>query len=196
MIKVGITGGIGSGKSTVRKVFSMLGVPTYDADYRAKAIINDNLLVRAAIIDLLGEESYFENGLYNSSFVAEVVFSDAVMLRKLNEIVHPAVRNDAMVWFEKNAEARYVIYEAAIMNAAGKNNVLDYVISVRADVETRMHRVLKRDKHRSGSQVKGIIQKQKTDKEFTELADFTINNNDHDLVLAQVLELNNRLLTL
>jgi dephospho-CoA kinase len=195
MIKVGITGGIGSGKSIASKAFSMLGVPTYDADSRAKSIIHENAQVKAAIIDLLGEEAYLKNGIYNRAFVAELVFSDAGLLKKLNGIVHPAVRNDATKWFSEYADCQCVVYEAAIMNAAKNGNDLDYVVVVHADIETRVSRILKRDTHRTTNQVTGIIKNQKSVEEFLELADFIIQNDEKDLVLEQVLKLHNRLLT-
>jgi dephospho-CoA kinase len=196
MIKVGITGGIGSGKSIVSKAFSMLGVPTYNADNRAKSIIQENSRVKTAIIDLLGEEAYLEDGTYNRIFVAELVFSDAGLLKKLNDIVHPAVRNDAIKWFRENADCQCVVYEAAIMNAAKNGNDLDYVVVVHADIETRVSRILKRDAHRTTNQVKGIIENQKSTEEFLELADFVIQNNEEDLVLEQVLKLYSQLITL
>jgi dephospho-CoA kinase len=195
MIKVGITGGIGSGKSIVSKVFSMLGVPTYNADSRAKSIIHENFQVKAAIIDLLGEEAYLENGIYNRAFVAELVFSDAGLLKSLSAIVHPVVRNDAIKWFGEHADRQCIVYEAAIMNAAKNGNELDYVVVVHADIETRVSRILKRDTHRTTNQVTGIIQNQKSAEEFLELADFIIQNNEKDLVLEQVLRIHNQLLT-
>jgi dephospho-CoA kinase len=196
MIKVGITGGIGSGKSIVSKAFSMLGVPTYNADNRAKSIIHENTQVKAAIIDLLGEEAYTEDVTYNRTFVAELVFSDAGLLKKLNNIVHPAVRNDAIKWFYENVDRQCVVYEAAIMNAAKSGNDLDYVVVVYADIETRVSRILKRDAHRTTDQVKGIIKNQKSDEEFIELADFVVHNNEGDLVLEQVLKLYSQFITL
>lgn len=188
MIKVGITGGIGSGKSIVSKAFAMLGVPTYNADNRAKAIIHENAGVKTAIIALLGAEAY-EDGFYNRSYVAGLVFSDAELLTKLNEIVHPAVRKDSVDWFTENANCQYVIYEAAIMNAAGNKNSLDYVIAVNADVETRIRRILKRDSHRTSDQIAEIIDNQKSTEEFQGIADFVIQNNDNDLIMEQVLHL-------
>ncbi|MFT7000003.1 MAG: dephospho-CoA kinase [Spirosomataceae bacterium] len=196
MIKVGITGGIGSGKSIVSKAFSMLGVPTYNADNRAKSIIHENTQVKAAIIDLLGEEAYTEDVTYNRTFVAELVFSDAGLLKKLNNIVHPAVRNDVIKWFYENVDRQCVVYEAAIMNAAKSGNDLDYVVVVYADIETRVSRILKRDAYRTTDQVKGIIKNQKSDEEFIELADFVVHNNEGDLVLEQVLKLYSQFITL
>lgn len=193
MIKVGITGGIGSGKSIVSKAFAMLGVPTYNADKRAKAIIHENAAVKTAIISLLGADAY-QDGFYNRNYVAELVFSDAELLKKLNEIVHPAVRKDSVDWFTENANCQYVIYEAAIMNAAGNKNSLDYVIAINADVETRIRRILKRDLHRTSNQIAEIIDKQNSAEEFQEIADFVIQNNDNDLIMEQVLHLHKRFL--
>ena len=196
MIKIGITGGIGSGKSIVSKAFTLFNVPTYNADQRAKAIIRNEESVKTDIKSLLGKKAYFENGNYNASFVSEIVFSDVEKLNKLNEIVHPAVRKDAARWFKENEEADYVIYEAAIMSAAKNGNELDYVITVLADEMTRIDRILKRDPHREVADIELIMAKQSTPEAFAEIADFIVRNNDEDLILEQVLALHCKFLTL
>ncbi len=189
MIKVGITGGIGSGKSIVSKAFALLNVPTYNADKRAKAIIRNDEKVKKEIVLLLGEKAYLENGDYNVPFVTERVFSDDKLLAELNAIVHPVVRQDAITWFRENENAAYGIYEAAIMNAAGNGNLLDFVIVVQADEKTRISRVLVRDSQRQKADIQEIMRKQKTSDAFVEIGDFIIQNNENDLVLEQVLKL-------
>lgn len=196
MLKIGITGGIGSGKSLVGKAFALLNAPMYNADVRAKWLIKNNTTIKNQVIELLGNEAYLENGEYNRRFVAEVVFNNSDLLNKLNAIVHPAVQQDALRWFEENKHAVYVIYEAAIMNSAGNSNLLDYIIVVSADEETRIQRILKRDPHRLMTDVQGIMANQKSDVEFREIADFIIFNNEDDLILEQVLVTHEKLLTL
>jgi dephospho-CoA kinase len=114
-VVVGITGGIGSGKSTVAKVFSLLGVPVYEADSRAKWIIIQNQELKNEIIALLGSEAYLPDGSYNRAWVASQVFGQPALLQQLNALVHPAVRKDAQDWVIQHQEAPYVLYEAALL---------------------------------------------------------------------------------
>ncbi len=192
MLKIGITGGIGSGKSLVSQAFTLLQVPAYNADLRAKLLIANDVAVKTQINALLGQNAYNEAGEYDRKYVAEVVFNNVNLLKKLNEIVHPAVQADARFWFNENKNAAYVIYEAAIMNRAGEGNDLDYVVAVVADEETRIRRILKRDAHRSPIDIQEIMRNQKTTSQFRELADFIIHNNDSDLLLEQVLSLHEK----
>lgn len=196
MLKIGITGGIGSGKSIISKAFALLNIPTYNADKQAKYIIRHDAFVKRKIKELLGEEAYLQNGDYNVAYVAERVFSDQALLVQLNKIVHPAVQENARLWFQENAQSAYVIYEAAIMNAAGKDNLLNYVIAVKASEQTRIKRVLNRDPHRTADDVLEIIAKQKSAEDFAAIADFVIKNDDQDLILEQVLALHEHFITL
>lgn len=196
MLKIGITGGIGSGKSIISKAFALFNVPTYNADKRAKYIIRYDMSVKYKIQELLGKESYLQNGDYNVAYVAERVFADQALLVQLNSIVHPAVQEDARLWFQENEKSTYVIYEAAIMNAAGKDNSLNYVIAVQASEQTRIQRVLNRDLHRRKADVQEIMAKQKSAEDFAAIADFIIKNNDQDLILEQVLALHKQFITL
>lgn len=185
MLKVGITGGIGTGKSTVVKVFSTLGIPVYEADYRAKFLIESDTLIVANIKNLLGEESYFENGKYNKSFVAQKVFEDPDLLKKLNGIVHPATLKDFEDWANNQKNTPYLIKEAAIM---GKNSGLDKIIVVSSPLDLRISRIQKRD-NRTVDQIENIIQNQKSEEQFLEIADFEIKNNESEFILPQVLEI-------
>lgn len=188
-MNIGVTGGIGSGKSIVCKLFACLDIPVYDADTRAKWLTNHDLVIRKAIVELLGEESYTEAGEYNRPYVSDKVFKNPDLLKKLNAIIHPAVGKDTADWLARNSESPYVIKEAAIMNKAGVNNNLDYVIVVQAPIELRIQRVKKRDKNRSEEEIRAIIERQTSDEERQAIADFTINNDENVALIPQVLHL-------
>ncbi len=191
MLKVGITGGIGTGKSTVARIFSALGVPVYEADQRAKSIIEDDSEVVKKIKGLLGNDAYFSNGKYNKTFVASKVFENQELLKQLNGIVHPAVGEDFENWINQHRQAQYVIKEAAIM---GRHSGLDKIIVVTSPLELRIERIKKRD-GRSVDEIKKIITNQKTENEFLHLADFVIENNEVDFIIPQVLRINDNLKT-
>lgn len=189
MIRVGITGGIGSGKSVVCEMFRTLEIPIYQADQRAKWLIKNSPFVKSKIVDLLGPHSY-ENGNYNKQWVAQKVFTDSTLLNKLNAIVHPAVALDWESWLKANKNQTYVLKEAALMD---KKSV-DKIILVYAPKEIRINRVLNRDPFRSREDVEAILKNQKTDEEFKEIADFIIENDNEKLLISQVLKLNKELL--
>lgn len=189
MLKVGITGGIGSGKSIVTKVFAILGVPTYDADSRAKALVEENNSIISQIKQLLGEEAYTPHGKYNRAFVSEKVFNSKELLQKLNSIIHPAVGDDFENWTSKHKNEPYILKEAAIM---GKNSGLDKIIVVQSPLDLRIKRIEARD-GRTKEQIEGIIQNQKTEEEFLNLADYVIHNNEIDFITEQVLSIDTEL---
>lgn len=188
-MNIGVTGGIGSGKSIVCRLFSCLDIPVYDADTRAKWLTNHDPAIREAIITLLGAESYTASGEYNRAFVSSLVFQNADLLKELNGIIHPAVMKDTEVWMEKNSAFPYLIKEAAIMNKAGEHNNLDYVVVVQAPVALRLSRIKGRDKNRSEEEIKAIIKRQISDEERDQIADFTINNDENAALIPQVLQL-------
>jgi dephospho-CoA kinase len=185
MLKIGITGGIGTGKSTVAKIFAALKIPVYEADYRAKVLIENDTSIIEKIKGLLGEESYFENGKYNKSFVAQKVFDNPDLLKKLNGIVHPAVGKDFTDWANNQRNTPYIIKEAAVM---GKNSGLDKIIVVSSPLELRISRIQKRDK-RSVEEIEIIIKNQKSEEQFLEISDFEIKNNEQDFIITQVLKI-------
>jgi dephospho-CoA kinase len=184
MLKVGITGGIGSGKSLVAKIFSTLGIPVYESDQRAKWLIELDQDIVFEIRGLLGKEAYNEEGNYNKQFVSNAVFQNEELLKSLNKIVHPRVRQDFEDWVLVQ-NAPFVLKEAAIMN---RNTGIDKIIVVHSPKDLRIKRLLKRDAHRNLSEIEKVISNQKTEKEFLEMADFVINNDDKELVIPQVLE--------
>ena len=189
-LQIGITGGIGSGKSIVCKIFSCLDIPVYEADSRAKWLTNNHPEIKTKVLELLGDKSYTSEGFYNNSYVASVVFKDEDLLKKLNAIIHPVVMQDTERWISEKSGAAYVIKEAAIMNKAGNKNNLDYVIVVEAPAELRIKRILQRD-NRSQEEIKAIIQRQISDEERNKIADFVINNDEESALIPQVLHLHN-----
>ncbi len=192
MLKVGITGGIGSGKSIVTKVFAVLGVPTYDADSRAKALVEENSSIISQVKQLLGEEAYTPDGKYNRAYVSEKVFKSKELLQQLNSIIHPAVGDDFENWTSKHKNESYILKEAAIM---GKNSGLDKIIVVQSPLDLRIKRIKARD-GRTKEQIEGIIQNQKTEEEFLNLADYVIHNNEIDFITEQVLVIDTALKSL
>lgn len=189
MLKVGITGGIGSGKSVVARLFSLLGTPVYDSDQRAKWLIENDFEIVFNIKHLLGNESYGLDGFYNKSFVSQKVFNNNDLLLSLNSIVHPAVRKDFEDWL-KVQKTGFVIKEAAIMN---RDAGLDKIIVVESPKELRIMRLLKRDSHRDLNQLEKVISNQKTADEFKSMADFVVQNNEEILIIPQVLDIYQKL---
>lgn len=190
---VGITGGIGAGKSTVAKVFSLLSIPVYYADDRAKWLMANAEALKAQIIQAFGEDSYTEEGLLNRKFLAEKVFSDPANTEIINGLVHPAVAEDFRRWAEQQ-QRPYVLKEAALLFESGSYKDLDKVINVSSPLKVRVARILKRDPHRTLEQVNGIIDKQLPDEEKNEMADFVIKNTDNQMIIPQVLSIHEKLL--
>ena len=185
---IGITGGIGSGKSIVCRFFRLLGIPVYSADDRAKWLMANQPELKSHLAAIFGKESYLEDGSVNSPFLAEKVFSDPENLKKINSIVHPAVAVDFKRWAE-NQNTPYVIKEAALLFESGAAKELDAVIHVSSPLKIRKSRVQMRDPHRSEDQINSIINQQMPDEEKSELADFVIKNNDNKLIIPQILQI-------
>ncbi len=192
---VGVTGGIGSGKSLVCKVFETLGVPVYYADARAKWLQAHHEALAEAIKAHFGTEAYQADGTLNRTFLAEKVFKDQKQLIVLNGIVHPYVAEDFQQW-QKNQSVPYVIKEAALLFETGSYAALQKIINVNAPAELRIRRVLLRDPQRSRQQVAHIMKKQWTDKARSEKADFNINNSGQSLIVPEVLSIHQKLLSL
>lgn len=188
---VGLTGGIGSGKSTVAKYFNTLGIPVYHSDDRAKAIMEEQVSIKAALIQLFGSKAYVEDRL-NRAYIAELAFSNPELLKKLNALVHPAVRADFLAW-SKQQEAPYVIQEAAVLFENGGYKNLDYNILVKAPQEAREQRVMGRDAI-TRAQVQARMQNQWSDERKEPLADFVIENLDLESTQHNVLKIHELLL--
>ncbi len=190
MLKVGITGGIGSGKSYISRCFEYLGIPVYYADTEAKRLTNEDAEIRRKVSDLLGKQSYTTSGL-NREYVASKVFNDKNLLTQLNQIIHPAVEKDFVLWAEKQS-APYVLKEAAILFESGSYKNTDRVIVVDAPLELRIQRVLERD-NTSREEILKRIQNQWPADKKKDLADFVIYNDNKTLILPQILRIDKTL---
>jgi len=171
--RVGITGGIGSGKSTVAKIFSILGIPIYYADDRAKWLMSHDSELKKAIIEKFGEESYSESGELNRSYLASHVFADENKVKTINSLVHPVVKKDFEAWAAAQ-NSPYVLKEAALLFETGSYQELEKVINVSSPLKIRVNRILMRDTHRDENQINDIINKQLPDEEKNSKADFII----------------------
>ncbi|MTI20082.1 dephospho-CoA kinase [Fulvivirga sp. RKSG066] len=188
-LQIGITGGIGSGKSFVCSIFKKLGIPIYDADSRAKWLMANDENVKSQVIAAFGAKSYDENGL-NRQYLAAEVFNSSDRIKQLNAIVHPAVGSDYKNWVEANYNQPYLIKEAALMFESGSYRHLDAVIYVHAPSKLRKERVLKRDPQRTPSEIDAIIGKQLSEQELTERSDYIIYNDETKMLLPQIINLN------
>ncbi len=175
MLKVGITGGIGSGKTHICQMFEQLGVPIYNADERAKNLMNNDPIVRQDLIKAFGPEVFNKDGL-NRDFLAQTVFKNKAKLKQLNDIVHPAVAQDAQAWQHQHNDKPYTIKEAALLFETASYKELDKTILVHAKEDERILRVMRRDKV-SKEKVLARIKNQFTDLDKMEHADFIINND-------------------
>ena len=192
---VGLTGGIGSGKSTVAKIFQLLKVPVYFADDRGKWLLTHDQVLKDEVISLFGKESYLEDGRPNRSLLADKVFSNTNELEKLNALVHPAVAADFEKWVNQNKDLPYLLKEAALLFENDSYKALDYTISVMAPKALRLQRVLLRDIQRSEEQVLQIIDKQVSDNERKKLSDFLIENSGKKSLISQVLAVHKQLIS-
>jgi dephospho-CoA kinase len=188
-LQIGITGGIGSGKSLVCKIFQSLGVPVYDADSHAKILMTTDGILVDQIKKEFGSLSYDEKGNLNRKLLSEVAFNDEAKLQKLNSLVHPRVAYDYDRWLANYVGLRYVLKEAALLFESGSFRTLNKIIVVTAPEQMRVTRVLKRDPQRTEQDVIKIIRNQMTDEEKLKRADFIIKNNETELVVPQVLKL-------
>lgn len=195
MLKIGITGNIGSGKTTVSKIFELLGIPVFYADAAAKAVMTTDQLLIGGLKEQFGNEAYFDNGELNRKHIAAKVFTDPSELAKLNALVHPAVFRSFDEWVKGFSDEPYVIKEAAILFESGSYKLCDYSVIVTAPLQMRLDRVIKRD-HITPSEAESRNSRQMPEEEKVKLADFRIKNDDTELVIPQVLALHQQLLKL
>ena len=195
MLKIGITGNIGSGKTTVSKVFELLNVPVFYADFHAKKVMTEDELLIAEIRKNFGSEAYFEDGNLNRKYISSIVFNNETELQKLNALVHPAVFRAFDVWAENYQHKKYVLKEAALLFESGSNQQCDRTIVVSAPLDVRIKRVMQRDKL-SETEVLRREEKQMPQAEKEAKADFIIQNNAETLVIPQVLKTHELLLEL
>jgi dephospho-CoA kinase len=193
MLKVGLTGGIGSGKSTVAKIFEVLGIPVYYADDAAKQIMNTDKLLKTSIIKNFGEKSY-EGGQLNRAWLASVVFADKQKLDLLNSLTHPATIRDANRWIQQQ-DSPYIIKEAALLFESGASKYMDHVIGVYAPAELRIERTIRRD-NTTREEILQRINRQMDEDTKMKLCDFIITNDEKQLVIPQALRLHEQFLAL
>ncbi len=190
-MKIGITGGIGSGKTFICQLFKALAVPVYNADDEAKKLMNTDLRIRESLIAAFGEATY-KDGMLDRAFLAQQIFSDKEKLELVNGIVHPIVIQAAKDWAEQQ-KARYSLKEAALLFESGSYKDLDYTILVTAPLSVRIQRVMERDGV-TEEQVMERISKQLTDEEKIKMADFIIINDGITPLLPQVWTLHQKFL--
>jgi len=193
MLRVGLTGGIGSGKSTVADIFSVLGIPVFNADLVTRQLMEDDEILRTSIKKEFGEEAYINNTL-NRKYLASIVFNDAFQLEKLNAITHPAVIDAAQKWMQQQTTA-YVIKEAALMFESASAAGVDLIIGVYAPKHIRIKRVMDRDGV-TRQDVLARIDKQIDEEIKMKLCDFVLVNDEQQLLIPQVLELHEKLITI
>jgi dephospho-CoA kinase len=188
MLTIGITGGIGSGKSTVCRVFRTLGIPVFQADLVARRLQNEDPEIRKNLLELFGSEIYSDDDTLNRKKLAGIIFNDHLALETVNNLVHPAVRREFASRKAQMVQFPYVLYEAAILFETGGAVGFDYTILVVADEDERLERVKKRD-HIPAEAILQRMKNQMSDAEKVILADFIIENNDNQLIIPQILKL-------
>lgn len=188
---VGLTGGIGSGKTTVAHMFKALGVPVFNSDDEAKVLMNSSVIIKQEIIELLGENSYKDDTL-NKPYIASQIFNTKAVLKQINAIVHPKVAAAFDTWVSKQ-NSPYVIKEVAILFETRTESLVDFIITVIAPLETRIQRVMERDQ-KSREAVELIIDNQLSDSEKIKKSHYVIENNNRLITEKKVLEIHTKIL--
>ncbi|WP_282013791.1 dephospho-CoA kinase [Marinifilum flexuosum] len=191
MLKIGLTGGIGTGKSIVAEVFKLLGIPVYVSDKEAKRLMIESDEIRTKLMDRFGLDVYTENKTLNRKYLSDIIFNNPEALQDVNTIVHPVVRNDFQTWSEKQ-QSPYVIQESAILFDTGLYKNFDKIICVTADEKLRIKRVMSRDGVDANA-VKERMKNQLDESLKIEKSDFVIYNNS-DLILPQIMKIHESLL--
>jgi len=190
---IGLTGGIGSGKTMVASVFLQLGVPVYDADKAAKNLYDLYPELTAAILSDIAPDAADRNGKIDRKKLAEIVFKDPEKLAKLNSLVHPMVRKDFKDWLKKHNDVPFVVKEAAILFESGAHKDCDFIIAVQSPRELRVQRVRERDR-KTKQEVEDILARQLDDEERNKKSDFVIVNDEKEMILPQVLTIYNTMM--
>ncbi len=191
VLKVGLTGGIGSGKSTVAQIFEVFGIPVYYADIAAKRLMNEDASLRSAIIDLFRKEAY-SNNILDRKYISSIVFSDQSKLGMLNSLVHPITKRDSEAWMQQQT-GPYAIHEAALIFEAKVADRLDHVIGVSSPIELRIKRAMERDKVSREEVLKRMGQQLDEDLKMSK-CDFVLINDEQQLLIPQTLHLHEKLI--
>ena len=194
MIKVGLTGSIGSGKSTVAKVFHALGIQIFHADEAGRELLNSEKL-REQLLEIIGDSALNSDGTANRKVIADIVFKNPVLLEKLNQIIHPEVRLQFEMWLQSHSRESYTIHEAAIIFESGFHKFFNRIITVSAPEQLRISRVMQRDRIPEYEVIERM-QNQWDDKRKLQLADFIVYNDGLQMILPQILEIHKQLLAI
>jgi dephospho-CoA kinase len=190
-LKIGITGGIGSGKSTICKVFKILEIPVFEADVEAKKLLNSNFNIKNGLVRLYGNDIYTENNAINRKKLASIIFNNNIELQKVNALIHPEVRNEFENWIARQ-KTPYIIHEAAILFESGFYKMMDFTILVTAPEDLKIKWVNQRD-HSTPEEVKARMAKQWNDEQKRSLADLEIKNDNKQLIIPQIIKIDKQL---
>lgn len=183
---IGITGGIGAGKSTVSTICKHLGFKVYNSDQRAKEIVSEDSIIKKKLISFFGNNIY-KNGVLNRKFLSDKIFNDKSSLQQINSIIHPAVKKDFNSWVINNSNEKILFKESALLLESGAYKELDKIILIVSDKNLRVSRVLNRDQNRSKKEIESIIDKQIQEAEAIKYADIVIDNNHKKMLLPSVI---------
>jgi dephospho-CoA kinase len=193
-VVVGITGGIGSGKSTICNVFRILNVPVFEADVAARHLMNTEIKIKLALVQLFGEDIYTANGELNRAKLAREIFGNSDLLERVNALVHPAVRIAFYHWLKQNDSFPYVIYEAAILFEAGFYEKMDFSILITAPEKDRIERVMNRQEITEQS-VRERMKTQWTDEKKKKLATLCLKNDNRNMILPEIIRIDKKIKT-
>lgn len=183
---IGITGGIGAGKSTVSTICKHLGFKVYNSDQRAKEIVSEDSTIKKKLISFFGNNVY-KNGVLDRKFLSDKIFNDKSSLQQINSIIHPAVKKDFNCWVTNNSNEKILFKESALLFESGAYKELDKIILIVSDKNLRVSRVLNRDQKRSKKEIESIIDKQIDEVDAIKYADIVIDNNHKKMLLPSVI---------
>lgn len=192
MLSIGITGGIGSGKSTVCKVFNILGIPVFQADFVAMKLQNENQGIISGLKRLFGSDIYTNEKQLNRKKLASIIFNNKSLLNEVNQLIHPTVHLEFDRWKDAQKDVPYIVYEAAVLFETGRYRSFDCSILVLADEKERVERILRRDQI-TREEIEHRMRNQMSDIEKRNFADFIIENNDNQMIIPQILKLDTQL---
>lgn len=184
---IGITGGIGAGKSTVSTICKHLGFKVYNSDQRAKEIVSQDSIIKKKLISFFGNNIY-KNGVLDRKFLSDKIFNDKSSLQQINSIIHPAVKKDFNSWVINNSNEKILFKESALLFESGAYKELDKIILIVSDKNLRVSRVLNRDQKRSKKEIESIIDKQIDEVDAIKYADIVIDNNHKKMLLPSVIQ--------